>query len=222
MRQHWRSACAGLALALASSAGEAADYDLAPSRTPSFVPAVLTTPAFGWSGLYLGAHASLGLANVAGSDFHGIMGGGHGGINFLVTGPLVLGVEGDVSASNLAGSTSVSILGVPTTVHSRTYGTASLRGRVGFAIERFMVYGTGGYGVAANTMSSTIAGVSVTDAKLHYGVSYGGGVEFKILPALNLRGEFLHSRYDGKEYFGGISSGKLETNVIRVGISYIR
>jgi outer membrane immunogenic protein len=173
--------------------------------------------------MYLGANASLGLAKLRGADFHGAMGGGHGGINFMVTGPLVLGVEGDVSASDLAATTTISILGVPTAVRSRTYGTATLRGRVGFAVERFMVYGTGGYGVAANTMSATIAGVTVTDAKLHYGYSWGGGLEFRILPALSLRGEFLHARYDSKDYFsGGIPSGAIETNTFRIGISYIR
>jgi outer membrane immunogenic protein len=210
--QPWRSACAGLALVAMSSASEAADYDLMPSLAP----------AFGWSGIYLGANASLGLAKVSGADFQGILGGGYGGVNFLVTGPVVFGVEADANASDLSTTTSLSILGIPTAVRSRTYGTASLRGRVGFAVDRFMVYGTGGYGVAANTMSSTIAGVTATDAKLHYGFTYGGGVEFRVLPMLNVRGEFLRAHYDSKNYFVGIPSGAIENNVIRVGVSYIR
>ncbi len=180
-------------------------------------------PAFGWSGMYLGVNGSLGLAKVRGAEFHGIMGGGHGGINFMVTGPLVLGVEGDVSASDLATTTMIDILGVPTPIRSRTYGTATLRGRVGFAMERFMVYGTGGYGVAANTMSGAIAGVTATDANLHYGYSWGAGEEFRILPALSLRGEFLHARYGSKDYFsGGVPSGAIVTNTVRIGVSYIR
>jgi len=210
--QHWRFAWAGLALVAMSSASEAADYDLMPSFSP----------AFSWSGIYLGANASLGLAKVSGADFQGILGGGYAGINFLVTGPLVFGVEADANASDLSTTTSLSILGIPTVVRSRTYGTASLRGRVGVAVDRLLVYGTGGFGVAGNTMSSTIAGVTVTDAKLHHGLTYGAGVEFRMLPMLNVRGEFLRARYDGKDYFTGIPSGAIETNVIRVGVSYIR
>jgi len=201
-----------MALAMAASTGQAADLGIMPAFAP----------AFGWSGLYVGANASLGLARIAGADFQGVMGGGHGGINFLVTGPLVLGIEGDVSASDLATTTTISILGVPTAIRSRTYGTATLRGRAGFAIERFMAYGTAGYGVAANTMSSTIAGVTATDARLHHGLAYGGGVEFRILPALSLRGEYLRAHYGSEDYFGGIPSGAIKTNTIRVGISYIR
>ena len=85
-----------------------------------------TTPiAYNWSGFYIGAHGGWGFGDGAFED--GFVVGGQLGVNWQFN-SFVLGVEGDGSFVDWGETDAV--------------GTVRLRG--GFALDRFLPYGTGG------------------------------------------------------------------------------
>jgi outer membrane immunogenic protein len=119
------------------------------------------TSVYNWSGFYLGLNLGGGWARAtdlysmqAGpalatlGTFAGAIAGGQLGFNWQV-GSLVFGVEGDLDGSGQSGVGTVDIVGCATCPGSlgssdrlSAFGTA--RGRVGFALGRWMLYGTGG------------------------------------------------------------------------------
>jgi outer membrane immunogenic protein len=206
--------CAGLALACLAGEGWAADFELP----------TIPTPTYSWTGLYLGVHAGAGRASASGRTVDGFVGGAQLGFNLQVAEFLVLGVEADASGSTAQlHTTTVLPPGVIADAKIRNYALGSARGRIGIPLNRFLIYGTGGLGWAANVMSGTVAGVSLVDAKLHTGWTYGGGVEWRFAPDFAARAEFLHSNYGSQSFFTNrIPTGDIEANVVRVGVSYLR
>ena len=85
-----------------------------------------TTPiAYNWSGFYIGAHGGWGFNDGAFDD--GFVVGGQLGINWQFNN-FVFGIEGDGSFVDYGSVDSLE----------------TIRGRVGLAFDRFLVYGTGG------------------------------------------------------------------------------
>ena len=124
------------------------------------VPAVAqaqSTPAFNWTGFYVGASlgytaADINAGNILfeGVDYgvpsfsvspDGVIGGVEGGFNWQ-NGSFVLGVEGDISWTSLDDSYTDSVNNF--TGSGELNWLATVRGRVGFAMDRFMIFGTGG------------------------------------------------------------------------------
>ncbi len=91
--------------------------------------------AVNWSGLYFGANGGYGWADND-SSINGGFGGGQIGYNFQ-RGKIVFGAETDIRAPVLRGAASATL---------DYFGT--VRGRVGYAFDRTLVYGTGGLPMA--------------------------------------------------------------------------
>ena len=153
-----RLACAvALILFAGSSAALAADYYGAPPAPPIYAappppPAYPIYPIFSWSGFYVGLNGGGAFGNsnwtdpVFGNtgnfDFSGGLFGGTVGANYQI-GPWVFGVEGDWDWTNLSGTTFVgSCAFVGCTTQSNWLAT--VRGRVGWAWNRVLFYGTAG------------------------------------------------------------------------------
>jgi outer membrane immunogenic protein len=153
MRRHFLLAAAG-ALAIASSA-----FAAEPLPPP--------VPIFTWSGIYIGGqlggawgHDNVtwsGIANdgdLAGGSFGhslaGVIGGAHVGFNLQVNPWLVLGAEGTVDGTSLSNTIAVPVNdfagdtpGVITATNQAEV-QGSIRGRIGLAFDRALIYGTGG------------------------------------------------------------------------------
>lgn len=86
-------------------------------------------PFYNWQGLYAGAF-------VGGGSEDGVAVGGWLGYNFMLSNRFVLGVEADVGKANADQSDDSDL----SRVTIDTFG--SLRARYGYAIDRFLVYGT--------------------------------------------------------------------------------
>lgn len=131
------------ALAFAAAGAQAADIETPPE-------------VYDWSGFYIGLQAGYAWANAENSfrfageggdfmdeghiNFDGFVGGGHAGYN-LQTGALVFGLEGDVEYANLNGDDNEA------GGHLFAFDSdvmASIRGRLGFAFDRALIYATGG------------------------------------------------------------------------------
>jgi outer membrane immunogenic protein len=142
---------------LGSAAGvRAADLPAAP---PAYkAPGAVVVPLNTWTGFYVGAQVGYGFGQSSGTqnangtffpvvpysiDPAGVLAGGHVGFNYQ-TGALVVGAEADVEASNLNGATTIFAFDQTYVFNVKADTLASVRGRIGWAQDRLMLYGTGG------------------------------------------------------------------------------
>ncbi len=202
--------------------------------------------------------ASTGLSSSGG----GIIGGGHFGFNYQIpswVGGLpnnwVVGIEADLDAADITHSNSNCFQTAQGIVFSCASGRFSIddfgtvRGRLGYAFDNVLVYGTGGWawGDTSATIKSTCLGTGcpanslpITQPSVHGssnpdGWSAGAGIELGLLPNWSIRAEYLHLQFDGIGFNasfvgtipGGLpvsASGNLKTNlgvdIARVGLTY--
>ncbi len=203
-----------------------------PRKAPVYTPP--PPPVFSWTGFYVGGNAGYargranatyvapGLpifipadtipmsANGSGSlDPKGFVGGAQIGYNWQFAPTWVLGVEADFQAFNLSDSFDRTIVLENFQHATHTQVSAdwlfTLRGRLGYAFDRWLVYGTGGLAVAKvnfqqiNAYPSLFAGdppFSPTDffsaSDTRTGWTVGGGVEYAFLNNWSVKAEYLH------------------------------
>ena len=126
---------------VSASAADISQRRQMPTKAPNYAP------IYNWTGPYIGINAGGGWGS-SGVDapFSGSFKNSGGLIGLTMgynwqTGPTVFGLEGDIDWTNLKGSgTCAGVLGCE--VRNRWLGTA--RGRLGYAMDRFMPYVTGG------------------------------------------------------------------------------
>lgn len=119
-------------------------------------PAPYAAALFNWSGFYIGVQLGYGWGqsthsfnNGAPTDNSapgGVLAGGHLGVNWQ-TGALVFGVEGDIEYANLTGSF-VNLTGSTSVGSANMTWDGSIRGRLGLAMDRSLLYVTAGWAVA--------------------------------------------------------------------------
>jgi len=204
------AAVAALA-ALASKAARAADL---PTRMYTKAPLAQPIAAtYDWSGFYLGGHVGYewgrtrveqdGALTEPHAKTNGTDGGALVGYNWQM-GAMVAGLEGDFGWSNAHG---VGALPPPDPIVTRepnTYDvkwTSHARGRLGYAFDRWLVYGAGGLAVADLDFHEGGVTTTIVGAK-YYGWSAGGGVEGAVTENLLARVEYLHDDYGHKDYTG--------------------
>jgi len=153
---------------------------------------------YNWSGFYIGlnAGAAFGVNTVAASGGGssasvrepGFLGGAQVGANYQ-TGPVVWSFEADYDASTQNKSLPAGALTGST---SQTPWFATLRGRVGMAFDRTLVYGTAG-GAVGELRSIANIPAGTTNTTVTYGTwTAGAGVEYGITDHLSARVEYLY------------------------------
>lgn len=194
-------------LALAAGTGGALAADL-PNYEPPPAEAFTPVPASSWSGPYVGLTGgyawSRGSTAAGAFSNNGWVGGPYVGYNLQTNSNLVLGVEGDFLFNGKSGSD-----GAGTTVSNPWNGT--FRGRVGYAFDRFMVYGTAG--AAVGRLNAT-GGINESATKV--GWTAGVGVEAKVSEKVTARVEYRHTDL-GVFPTGG---GSHTSNDILVGVGF--
>ena len=163
--------------------------------------------AYNWSGFYIGGHAGAGWADNADTAF---VGGGQIGYNYQFAPNWLIGIEGDFSGTSFSRSaTSVMDVEVapgillPVTQNDNfdLNWIASVRGRIGYTWDRFMVYFTGGGAWANVDFNSTasIAGLGVigtaSASDTVSGWVIGGGGEWLFAPNWTVGVEYLHYEF---------------------------
>lgn len=211
-------ACVGV-LAL-SGAAAAADLPVAPAP---YYKSPVYAPAYNWSGFYLGINGGGGWGRSTWSttnsfDTSGGLVGGTIGYNYQMN-QVVLGVEGDIDWANIKGSTST---GCP--VASCTTGDnwlSTVRGRLGYAADRFMPYITGG--AAFGDVKASGPGLTGTDTT-NAGWTLGGGIEFAIAGHWTAKAEYLYVNLGnvscGAACGAAVENVNWHTNIGRVGLNY--
>jgi outer membrane immunogenic protein len=184
-------ACFGVA-ALGGAAA-AADLPPAPSAVP-YYKAPAYAPAYNWSGFYIGINGGGGWGRSDWTTTHsfdtsGGFVGGTVGYNYQVD-QVVLGVEGDIDWADINGTTSTgctSSTGLACKTSDNWLGT--IRGRLGYAADRFMPYVTGG--AAFGDINATGPGLTGID-NTNVGWTVGGGIEFAIAGHWTAKAEYLY------------------------------
>lgn len=144
-------------------------------------------PVYNWGGIYVGINggwgwgsakwtATNGAGTIAGTanDNGGILGGTLG-FNYQMN-ALVFGAEGDFDWSNINTGTTSTICNLIGTCQTGNNWLSTLRGRVGFAMDRVFFYGTGG-GAFAN-VQTTLNGTETTHTQLGWTAGLGAEVAF--------------------------------------------
>jgi len=237
-----RSLLLSTAAAVALSTGAfAADL---PSRAP---PPVYVPPApiFTWTGVYVGGQIGYGWGqnNVSfGDNFgdynafnytsQGVIGGAHIGYNLQLS-QFVIGLEGDVDGTSLGKSYSgplafgSSFVGsgflanpipgnINVNVHHNIEG--SIRGRIGYAWDRVLLYATGGVafgGFSGNVSGNFPGGTYLTPdgeggfigtpfspfggsasaSQTRVGWTVGGGIEYAVTNNWSVRAEYRYTAF---------------------------
>lgn len=163
-----------------------------------------------WSGPYAGAFADYNWNDVdalSGKTADGIGGGIYGGYNWQFDN-YVLGVESDLGFSGA----NATVAGLK--ADQGLFG--SVRGRVGYVFNPFMLYATGGVAASQNKLENALS----SDTRTNVGWTAGVGAEAAITDKVNARIEYRYSDYGSKSYKltpGPVSSGFDEQSV-RAGI----
>lgn len=205
---------------IASLAATAAFIALTPAAFAADMPIaqapveamVVDRASFDWSGFYIGAFGGYGFgesddAGLGASDLEGALAGGTVGYNHQI-GQWVVGLEADGAWSgidneddNLAYDASIDWL-------------STVRGRVGFAFDNFLVYGTGG--AAIGEVSTEVGGIEDSDTRV--GWAAGGGVEAAVTDNISIKGEYLYVDLGDEELNG--ADVDINAHTIRGGINY--
>jgi outer membrane immunogenic protein len=186
--------------ALISVPALAADIEVAPEPEAAF---------YDWSGFYIGAHVGYGEADVNGVhddagavplewglEPNGIIGGVDAGFNWQFS-SIVLGIEGDFSFADWDDDVSNII---DESASAELDWLATVRARLGFALDNFLIYGTVG-------AAWTDAEITVSDAPGDSGsvdfddvaLVAGGGLEWAWSERWSWKLEGLWFNFDDEE-----------------------
>ncbi len=212
--------------AMAALIGSAAAADL-PRRAEQVTkaPAYQAVPIYNWTGLYIGINGGGGWGR---SSFDGVPGtgsfnvsgglvGGTLGYNWQV-GQAVWGLETDLDWSNIRGSAPCGV----TSCETRNSWLGTVRGRLGYAADRWMPYITGGlaYGDIRASVPG-FAGANTTKA----GWTLGGGLEFALAGNWTAKAEYLYvdlGKFDCGTACGAPAPDNVRFNshIVRAGLNY--
>jgi outer membrane immunogenic protein len=184
----------------------------------------MVSPAYDWTGFYVGvfgggAYGNHNLNNAAGPagfanfttnyDSKGGLGGGEIGYQWQ-SGSIVVGVEADGFGADIKGGDSFA-LGWDDATKIGWGGT--LRARSGIAVDRLLLFFTGGWAYGELTHTNTNPGVGIDTFKAtRSGLAAGGGLAYAITD--NLIGKFEYRYLDfGTFHRDAPGSGVIPYNV---------
>jgi outer membrane immunogenic protein len=212
-----------LALIASVSGVNAADLPPAPA------PALPVSPAYNWTGFYVGAMGGYGWSDrvtVAGvtstnADIKGAFGGGTAGFNYQAPGSMfVVGGEADAAWANVQHSET--FFGV--TAQERIESFGSVTGRAGIAVSSALLYGKGGYAWAENKVSASALGLTISESQFHSGWTVGGGAELSFAGPWSAKGEYMFARYNSATYLATLAPPgttlAFDVHTIKAGVNY--
>lgn len=231
-------AAAALSTAAISSGALAADIG-APRVAVS--ETIIVPAAFTWTGFYGGVHVGYGWGrsnwtfqppgSSTSPSTNGVFGGGQIGYNFQINN-MVLGIEGDASAADLSGWRACP--NAAFTCASRANFLGTIRGRVGYAWDRTLIYATGG--VAFGTFRHrTYDAATVTQvgsfSNSRVGYALGAGLEYAWTPNVTTKLEYMYYDFGSSTQQAGLGSldptGFASTRIrndvhtVKIGLNYL-
>jgi outer membrane immunogenic protein len=198
---------------LAAAQAPASASDL---NTPVYMKAPAMAPLYDWTGFYIGGRAGYSWAHSDGqttdlangrvfapsssnsSAFHG---GGQIGYDYMLPARIVLGVVGTLSSGSHNSITNVGFREISTSDGKTDY-TGTVRARLGYAFDTWLLYGTGGWGwshasstrtqvtgVVGNAVPGTVETISTSNS----GWTVGGGLDYALAKNWDVFAEYRYS-----------------------------
>jgi outer membrane immunogenic protein len=199
-------------------------------------PPYFVAPPHVWTNLYVGLNGggtfdsrfslnstfgpfTADLGSVSGNGF---LGGGQVGaqIQYQWT---VLGIEADFQGSSQDHSDTFDVFGIPLTVSESMPWFGTVRGRIGWALNNVLLYGTGGIAVVDGKLSGSALGLTLSKENSHVGWTAGGGVEWAFAPHWTVKAEYLYldsGNIEIDNVDGVTFNGRIKDNIVRAGINY--
>jgi outer membrane immunogenic protein len=216
---------AAVAITAIAGVGAASAADLPLKAPPKAQEAI-----YNWTGFYIGAQVGGAWSNYrfdnvnltaesSGQNASSVTGGGHLGYNWQYN-TVVFGVEAEFSGTNLRGST-VSVVNPVVTYNDKVDWYGTVVGRLGVALNRTLLYATGGVAFAdirtsgLNGPNGTIDSFSNTANRV--GWAAGVGAEYQITPNCIAGLDYKHLQFDKYN-----SSGITNTLVLAYTLTGIR
>jgi outer membrane immunogenic protein len=252
------------AIALTGSAAFAADL---PSRAPPPVylppPPIFTWTGFYIGGQIGGAWGTGGSSfqafdavtgvsvenSFGGGNPGGVIGGGHVGFDYQIptwnwfnSSGVVIGVEGSVDGSSLSKTTVVNLPGIfvnsaTLTAQSSLDIQGSVRGRLGIAWDRVLVYATGGVAFGGINTDFQLNGVDergmpffgqTSRSNSRTGWTVGGGIEYALTPNWSIGAEYRFTDFGSINRGTSLADGSffsaqrlLEENQVQARFTYL-
>jgi outer membrane immunogenic protein len=237
---------AGL-LSIAGFVGAASAADL-PAATYTKASAIVD-PVYTWTGFYLGIEggfdwgrsqhswndpatpAFIGLPITNGIKADGGLVGGTFGYNYQFSNNVVIGFENDISWTNSRGTASyIAPFTSGDTAQTSQSWLYTARGRLGFAWNRWMVFGTGGVAFTDEGMQlCNLAFGCGSQSKTVAGWTAGGGVEYAFTDNWSAKLEYLHNDFGSQSFARTLDTGggtfhaqnvTLTNDIVRAGVNY--
>ena len=186
------------------SAGAAQAADMPVKAAPVAAP-----PPFSWTGFYIGAHVGgawgtveseipfdSAVLPISSHTINGFVAGGQVGYNWQVNPWLVFGLEGQFSWSDAKGSAPCIVLFKCTTEVNSIF---TFGARVGYAIDRTMIYIKGGVAWADSDYTADLLGAGIltaTASSTRTGAMVGAGIEHAFAPNWSAKIEYNYMDFD--------------------------
>jgi outer membrane immunogenic protein len=211
-------------IGLIALSGAAAAADLSrPAPAPYYKAAPAVVQVYNWTGFYIGvsgggAFGSSAWDRTGSRNIDGGLVSGTIGYNWQF-GQTVAGLEGDMGWAGISGSTTTNC---PLGCKTNDTWLSTVRGRLGYAADRFMPYVTAG-GAFGDIRTST-PGFSSGENRV--GWTVGGGLEAALTGHWTGKVEYLY--VDLGSFNCGLNCGaglttdnvSFHTNVLRAGVNY--
>jgi outer membrane immunogenic protein len=223
--------------ALLPVVASAADLPQRPAPAPLLAP----TPAYNWTGIYVGLNGGYGWGNqdplnLISNRFDGSSVGFSGGVfggtagAQIQSGHVVIGFEADLDWAGLKGSGTIvpSVGGTPINLANPAVSAttnidweATARARIGYARDNWLFYATGGLAILGAKAAFTPALgftcgsytlVNCSGTNKQIGGALGAGVEYGITPNVSAKLEYL--------YITAASLDVSHHSEIRAGLNY--
>jgi outer membrane immunogenic protein len=165
---------------------------------------------FNWTGFYAGVHGGWGWGNATGGDIDGHALGAQAGYNYQLVSGMTFGVETDITITGIDG------IAAGGNFTADYIGT--LRGRLGYAFDRVLLYATGGLAYAGGDLRIG----ALSNDQSHLGYALGFGIEGMITTNLSARLEYIYTDFGTRTYqtvIGPTSVG-FSSSLLRAGVNY--
>ncbi len=202
---------------------------------------------YDWTGFYIGGHVDDGWSKTAGSTINTATGaafaslnGGtsdwHGGIQVgidtMMPSRVVIGLVADISSGGAKTITTTDASGTSAN-QSTVFDSETVRGRLGYALDNVLLYGTGGWGWSSNqavriqltgTFNVATAGTDEAVNKYLGGWTAGAGAAFAFLQNWNVFAEYRYTSFGSSTVtlpFSELSTNSTtKVSMIELGMNY--
>lgn len=199
------------ALALISAPALAADLT-------TYEPAAVEAPVaatYNWTGFYAGVFGGVGTGDfdydvgvVGGPSLisgdlsaGGALGGIQIGYDWQVN-SWVFGAVADIAKTNIDVGGSIDIGGDTLSAESELDYLGTVRGRIGYAFDRALVYGHGGFAYGKTEQTVSINGADlVNESQSRTGWTVGAGIEYAITDQISFGTEYSYVDLGKKDLF---------------------